>query len=137
MFGNNNIGTLTAIANTFLWLLDCEETNEPVAIHCDSKYAAKPATGKFKANTNKYLSAQTKQLFYRVKENREMILEHVKAHSNDLGNDKADELASKGAEWKACNIGRYENTNQAKQQPNKQRLTRIKTLQKNETNIEQ
>ena len=106
-YGSNNTGELTAIAEALLWLLEYEDTRKPAAIYYDSTYAAKIATGEYKAKNNKYLATKTKQLLYKVKEQRQIRLEHVKGHSNNAGNDKADEIANKGAEGKTCNKGRH------------------------------
>ena len=100
--GSNNTGELTAICEGLKWLLEQENTETPAAIYYDSKYAAKIATGEYKAESNKYLAAKARTLLRQVMEKRKIRLEHIKGHSNDSGNDAADELANKGALDKEC-----------------------------------
>ena len=100
--GSNNTGELTAICEGLKWLLEQEDTNSPAAIYYDSKYAAKIPTGEYNAETNKYLAAKARTLLRQVWEKRKISLEHIKGHSNDPGNDAADELANKGAVGREC-----------------------------------
>ena len=95
--GSNNTGELSAICEGLKWLLQHERTGKPVAIYYDSKYAAKITTGEFTAESNKYLAAKARALLNKVKNNREIRFDHIKEHSNDEGNDAADELANSGA----------------------------------------
>ena len=100
--GSNNTGELTAICEGLKWLIEQEGTNTPAAIYYDSKYAAKITTGEYKAETNKYLAAKARTLLRQLWEKRKIRLEHIKGHSDDPGNDAADELANKGALGKEC-----------------------------------
>ena len=107
---SNNTGELSAICEGLLWLKDHEKSNKSVAFYYDSKYASKITTGEYKANENKHLAATARALLKLVMENRKVRFEHVKGHSNDRWNDKADELADLGATGKQCIIGRYTQT---------------------------
>ena len=74
-----------------------------MAICYDSKHALKIAAGEYKAKDNRYLASGTEQIMHEINEHRHIRLEHVKGHSNNTGNDKADELANKGAKGKTGN----------------------------------
>ena len=104
----NNTGELTAICEGLLWLKDYEKTNKPAAFYYDSKYAAKITTGEYRPKDNKHLAATARTLLKTVLETRKIRFEHIKGHSNDRWNDKADELADIGATGKQSYKGRYE-----------------------------
>ena len=104
----NNTGELTAICEGLLWLKDYEKTNKPAAFYYDSKYAAKITTGEYRPKDNKHLAATARTLLKTVAETRKIRFEHIKGHSNDRWNDKADELADIGATGKQSYKGRFE-----------------------------
>jgi len=101
-FGSNNTGELTAICEGLKWIIENDDSTKPIAFYYDSKYAAKITTGEYKAESNKYLAAKARTLLQQALNKRKIRFEHIKGHSNDKGNDAADELANKGAEGQTC-----------------------------------
>eukprot|EP01036_Dinobryon_divergens_P022700 gene22700-30982_t len=110
--GSNNTGELSAIGEALLWL---ENNNDPAeypaaVIHYDSEYAAKSVTGEFNGPKNRTLYLNIRDIFHRLTVNPERMriaFEHVKGHSNDRWNDRADKLANKGSSGMTCSAGRY------------------------------
>ena len=112
--GSNNTGELSAIGEALLWL---EEYNDPAVypvavIHYDSEYAAKTVTGVFDGPKNRPLYKKIREILHRltVAESASpmrIVFEHVKGHSNDPWNDRADELANRGSSGLTCSAGRY------------------------------
>ena len=100
-YGSNNTGELTAICEALKWIIANEELNQ-VALYYDSKYAAKITTGEYTAQSNKYLAAKARTLVQQARNTRNIRFEHIKGHSEDIGNDAADELANKGAKGQSC-----------------------------------
>ena len=71
-YGSNNTGELTAICEVLKWVLTQADTTNPIALYCDSKYAAKITTGEYTAESNKYLAAKARTLLQQVKNTREI-----------------------------------------------------------------
>jgi len=95
--GTNNTGELSAIGMALCWLVEADLSNMPCTILYDSKYAANIAQAKWKAEKNEDL-ARTVQGFCRAaKAKRSIVFQHVKGHSGDKGNDRADKNADRGA----------------------------------------
>ena len=95
-FGSNNIGELSAICEGLEWIEKMSNSTSPIAFYYDSKYAAKIATGEYRAKSNKLLAASTRTLLAQLIKHFRIRFEHIKGHSNDIGNDAADEQANKG-----------------------------------------
>ena len=64
----------------------------------DSGYAANMVAGRWQPNSNQFLVQWARGLLAQVEENRKVIWVHVKGHSGDGGNDRADELVQWGKE---------------------------------------
>eukprot|EP00969_Alexandrium_andersonii_P191519 8458936-Alexandrium_andersonii.AAC.1 len=60
--GTNNTGELTAICEALEWLARWENTGRDAVIYYDSVYAAKIASGEFRANANRQLAATARRL---------------------------------------------------------------------------
>eukprot|EP01050_Picozoa_sp_SAG11_P019541 SAG11_NODE_3128_length_2665_cov_1.692518_3_plen_407_part_00 len=96
--GTNNTGELTGIGQALIWLRDIDKTNRPAAMLYDSGYAANMVAGRWQPNSNQFLVQWARGLLAQVEENRKVIWVHVKGHSGDGGNDRADELVQWGKE---------------------------------------
>jgi len=110
----NNTAELTAFCEAFLWLFDAPVTVQKATICYDSEYAHGVVTGKMRAAKNIDLVENGKRI---LKEAKKIVLGgidfiHVKGHSGDPGNEKADELAKRGGAGQVCEIGRYANIKQ-------------------------
>ena len=123
--GSNNTAELCAIGEALLWLRDEEGSStqdegadpakhsrrgaspkQPVLLRHDSKYAANVVTGAYNATKNLELVGTVARLFAQVEAQRPLRFEHVKAHSNEAWNDRADELAKHGARGALCSSSR-------------------------------
>jgi ribonuclease HI len=106
---SNNTGELSAMAEALLWLKEAELGMAPALLCYDSEYAAKITQGIFKAHKNVILAGRCQQLF-RAESTRRVggvAFAHVKGHSGDKWNDRADELVQRGVTGTTCSVGRY------------------------------
>eukprot|EP01050_Picozoa_sp_SAG11_P043042 SAG11_NODE_20155_length_451_cov_2.562500_1_plen_115_part_10 len=96
--GTNNTGEIIGIGHALVWLRDVDETNAPAAMLFDSCYAANMITGRWQPNKNIALISWARRLLKEVTEDegRQIHWVHVKGHSEDGGNDRADELVQWG-----------------------------------------
>lgn len=95
--GTNNTGELSAIGMALRWLVEADLSSLACTIFYDSKYAANIAQAIWKAEKNEDL-ARTVQGFFRVaKAARSIAFKHVKGHSGDQWNERADKNANQGA----------------------------------------
>jgi len=94
---SNNTGELSGIAHALIWLRD-EGGQAPAAVVYDSDYAAKITQGIYKAHKNRDLAGSCKRLCASERQRRAggVIFVHVKGHSNDTWNDRADALVQLG-----------------------------------------
>ncbi len=109
---SNNTAELSAIGEALLWICDFGTANENVCICYDSEYAHKSVVGIFNGEKNRELIGYIRSILNSVllkfrKGTGSLSWKHVKGHSNDIGNDKADLLAGKGARGEICSVGRY------------------------------
>jgi len=104
--GSNNTGELQAIGEALLWLRDHEMSKRDVTIFSDSMYAMKTIKGEWQARKNIPLVKEVNRVLCQVRKDRTVEFKHVKGHSNHVWNDRADELANRGAK-STCSIGRY------------------------------
>ena len=80
-------------------LSDPTTVNAPAVMLYDSGYAANITTGRWKANANEALVAWVRRLLAQVEANGRVVhWVHVKGHSDDGGNDAADERVQWGKE---------------------------------------
>eukprot|EP01050_Picozoa_sp_SAG11_P002236 SAG11_NODE_110_length_16199_cov_18.081180_1_plen_282_part_00 len=96
--GTNNTGEIIGIGQALMWLRDVDESNTPAAMLFDSCYAANMITGRWQPNKNIALISWAWRLLKEVTEDkgRQIHWVHVKGHSEDGGNDRADELVQWG-----------------------------------------
>jgi len=95
--GTNNTGELSAIGMALRWLIEVDLSNTRCTILYDSKYAANIAQGLYKAEKNQELARTVQGFFKTVKAARPIVFEHVKGHSGDRWNNRADANADRGA----------------------------------------
>eukprot|EP00419_Tripos_fusus_P025087 CAMPEP_0172721668 /NCGR_PEP_ID=MMETSP1074-20121228/79635_1 /TAXON_ID=2916 /ORGANISM="Ceratium fusus, Strain PA161109" /LENGTH=282 /DNA_ID=CAMNT_0013547467 /DNA_START=32 /DNA_END=880 /DNA_ORIENTATION=- len=95
--GTNNTGELSAIGMALRWLLEVDSSNARCTILYDSKYAANIAQGLYRAEKNQDLARTVQGFFKTVKTARPIVFKHVKGHSGDKWNDRADANADRGA----------------------------------------
>ena len=98
--GSNNTGELTAVVESFRWVLGRveKEDKRSVLVRYDSTYAAMVAQGVWQPGSNCDLAVSAHKLYLEILETRPVFFSHVKGHSNHKWNDVADELANKGRE---------------------------------------
>jgi len=95
--GTNNTGELSAIGMALRWLIEMDTSHTRCTVLYDSKYAANIAQGLYKAEKNQDLARTVQGFFKTVKAARPIVFEHVKGHSGDKWNDRADANADQGA----------------------------------------
>ena len=97
--GCNNTGELTGMPNALLWA-ERQNGEEPFTILYDSMYAHNITRGIWRPKTNKDIASLCNEAFKRENERRKggVIFIHVKGHSDNKGNDKADERVQWGKE---------------------------------------
>jgi len=114
--GSNNTAELTAIGEALRWLRDFGTVDKfpgKVCIRYDSEYAAKSIQGIFNGKKNLLLIQQIRKLYADVTHQRtklgenSLMWEHVKGHSNERFNDRADRLATQGSRGDVCRTGHY------------------------------
>ena len=94
--GTNNTGELIGIGQALIWLRDLDKTSRPAVMLYDSGYAANMVAGRWQPNSNQHLVQWARGLLAQVQESREVHWVHVRGHSGDGGNDRADELVQWG-----------------------------------------
>jgi ribonuclease HI len=95
--GTNQTGELCGVMQGLLWLLEyaADDTSD-VAICVDSLYAGNELEGFWRKNCNAELITEGQSLLARVRTTRNVTFVHVKGHSADGGNDRADDLVQVG-----------------------------------------
>ena len=92
----NNTGELIGIGQALIWLRDLDETDRPAIMLYDSGYAANMVAGRWQPNTNVNVVQWARGLLAQVEQKRKVHWVHVRGHSGDGGNDRADELVQWG-----------------------------------------
>ena len=104
--GGNNLGEMTAIQKSLKFMVDyilgCKRWNKPNAIYIltDSEWSYKGFTGQYAIEKQPHKTRFNEAKFYMGKLQNEGIkveVHWITAHRNIPGNDKADELADRGA----------------------------------------
>ena len=97
--GTNNTGELCSLDQALLWLLyEAESQTDPAVLCLDSCYSMEMAEGMLDPTKNLEAILVTQDLLARVRRTRQVTFIHVKGHSADGGNDRADELVQWGKE---------------------------------------
>jgi hypothetical protein len=91
-----------------------------VEIRYDSEYAAKTVKGEFNGKKNRalylYIRGVLEDVYKKLKmSKRGLRWKHIKGHSGDKWNDRADYLAGEGAKMVTCSVGRYSEEDAVKQ----------------------
>jgi len=99
--GSNNTGELSAITEALLWLkifLASSPVHRSVDIRVDSEYAMKSVSGIYDGAKNRNLILYARTTLEDIKANymTNITFTHVKAHSGDHWNNRADHLAKLG-----------------------------------------
>ena len=104
---SNNTGELSGVAEALLWLRDEEGGDGPAALCYDSTYAANITSGAFRAHKNVDLAKTCRDLYCSegTRRKRKLALEHVKGHSGDALNERADALVQRGVAGEASGRG--------------------------------
>ena len=80
-----------------MWLRDIDKSSTPAVMLLDSCYAANMVTGRWQPNANIALVEWARNLLKDVEATgRPVHWVHIKGHSSDGGNDRADELVQWG-----------------------------------------
>ena len=95
--GSNNTAELTAIGHALRWAL-IEGGDDPLTIRSDSLYASNLANGNWKPKANKELVRRIRSLWLECQLNRDVSVEHVRAHRGHRWNERADHLAYRAME---------------------------------------
>ena len=98
--GSNNTGELIGIAQALIWLRDVDAGQAQAAICFDSEYAARITQGIYRPKKNAELSRICQRLLKEEAKRRAGGVKfiHVRGHSDDVGNDRADLLVQWGKE---------------------------------------
>ena len=91
----NNTGEVSAIIEALRWVK--EQQYASATIRYDSQYAAFQTQSKWKAKSNKVLILAARGTLKDAAHALSVGFLHVKGHSGDKWNDRADELAAEGA----------------------------------------
>ena len=94
--GTNQTGELCGVIQALLWLLEHAFDDHGVVICVNSLYARNQLEGYWRVNCNKDLIEVRHDFLRRVRVQREVTFVHVKGHSTDGGNDRADKLVQWG-----------------------------------------
>ena len=97
----NNTAELTGLGEAMLWFKHFSD-REAITIYSDSQISVDLITGKTDPQDNKPLVYFVRSLYADM--NRRISLVHVKAHSDHLWNNHADELCRRVG---CCTVGRY------------------------------
>ena len=101
--GTNNTGEMAGMVQALLYLLYVDGSNRTACICYDSEWAANMIQGKWKAREKdvKPIVGWAQRLLVKVRETREVRFVHVRGHSSDEGNDRADALVQWGKKSRA------------------------------------
>lgn len=111
--GSNNTAELSALGECFYWIRDFGTMDNfpgPIRVLYDSEYAYKTISGQFNGEKNVALYKHIRAVYRQCQAQRPDSLlqfEHVKGHSGDEGNDRADLVANKGSRGERCTSGRF------------------------------
>ena len=93
--GTNQTGELTAVIQALLWLRE-NAAGRAAVVAVDSVYAANQTEGWWKKKANIELIATAQQLLAQVRESSPVTFVHVRGHTGEAGNERADRLVQWG-----------------------------------------
>jgi len=111
--GSNNTAELSALGECLLWVRDFAPRSlypGPIVVLYDSEYAMKSIDGSYNGAKNRGIINHVRTVYQAVKKERSgglIEFRHVKGHSGDVGNDRADFCAGVGSSGKRCHGGRF------------------------------
>ena len=94
--GTNQTGEVNAVGQGLMWLDNVPVDDDDAAIVFDSMYAANMTQGKWKPKANKDAIKLNEELLATTSRRRTVHFVHVKGHSGNEGNDRADERVQWG-----------------------------------------
>ena len=111
--GSNNTAELSALGECLLWIRDFAPRAKypgPIVVLYDSEYAMKSIDGTYNGAKNRGIIEHVRAIYKAVKNERGgglIEFRHVKGHSGDAGNDRADFCAGVGSSGRRCHGGRF------------------------------
>jgi ribonuclease HI len=100
--GTNQTGEVNAVGQGLMWLNNVPVDDDDAAIVFDSMYAANMTQGKWKPKANKDAIKLNEELLATTSRWRTVHFVHVKGHSGNEGNDRADERVQWGKDGGPC-----------------------------------
>ena len=91
--GSNNTGELTAVIEAILWARNRTHPTDELVVRYDSQYAANMTDGSWTPTRNFALVASARSVHASALRVMDISFEHVRAHSGDDMNERADRLA--------------------------------------------
>ena len=103
----NNTAELTALAEGLAYLREVDASTGPALLRPDSEYAIGIATGLSLPTTNRVLAQRVRRMWQDEEERRggQLWALHVRGHSSNTWNHRADRGAARGALGFVCGVG--------------------------------
>ena len=103
----NNTAELTALAEGLAYLREVDASTGPALLRPDSEYAIGIATGLSLPTTNRVLAQRVRRMWQDEEERRggQLWALHVRGHSSNTWNHRADRGAARGALGFVCGMG--------------------------------
>ena len=105
--GSNNTAEVQALIELLDDILLSLPTDTAVIIYTDSQYAHDAMRGLSVPATHTYMIRTLQKLYAAAKQRLRPSTQKVAGHSNNPGNDVADDLADSGAQGRKTRVGRH------------------------------